>query len=231
MFFLRITFALGLGLLIGCQRRGEPDVTNATSPAVTEADVSPADVSPAAASPAAAEASEIALEVLDRAGFEQFLAKHRGKIVLVDFWATWCVPCMEGFPHTVELSRKYGGQDLVVASVALESPDDREKVLRFLTRQEATFPNFISAYGGADGRAMDEFEINSGTIPTLRLYDRSGAAKQTFGDGLAFTFRRDRSRDPRAAAALRRSRESRPECQLGCGPRGSQVGDRRACPS
>jgi thiol-disulfide isomerase/thioredoxin len=137
--------------------------------------------------PAEAQPPAITVRPLDRAGFADFLLQHRGQVVLIDFWATWCPPCMEGFPESVRLSQKYAQQGLVVASMAIEDLDDQSKVLEFLRTQQADFPNFISAYGGSDGRAMQEFEISSGTIPTLKLYDREGNLRETFGDGLPFT--------------------------------------------
>ena len=171
---------LVMALALGCRP------ANSNAPPASE---SPADDAAAVAQGAVArDVAEVGLTPIDKAGYEQFLAEHRGRVVLVDFWATWCPPCMEGFPDSVRLSDKYGDQGLVVASVALEDLEDQPQVLEFLRQHEATFANFISAYGGSDARSMDEFELSSGTIPTLKLYDRQGNLRQTFGDGLPFTF-------------------------------------------
>jgi len=53
------------------------------------------------------------VEFVDKAGFDQFLAKHKGKVIFVDYWATWCGTCKEQFPHTVELQRKFGDKGLI----------------------------------------------------------------------------------------------------------------------
>src|SRR5688572_13493993 len=52
-----------------------------------------------------APARVVNLRVVDRAGFDAVIAEHRGKVVLVDFWATWCLPCVEQLPHTLEMGQ------------------------------------------------------------------------------------------------------------------------------
>jgi thiol-disulfide isomerase/thioredoxin len=166
---LQSTWLLWVSLAIGCRPTASTvDRPNAPSPAPT--------------------ADSTTLTPIDKAGFAEFLQQHRGRVVLVDFWATWCLPCMEGFPESIRLAQTYRPQGLVVASLALEDLDRQPQVLEFLRSQGGAIPNFISAYGGSDGRAMDEFEIESGAIPTLKLYDRQGQLHQTFGDGSPFTF-------------------------------------------
>jgi len=79
---------------------------------------------------------------------------HRGKVVAVDVWATWCPPCVAKFPHLVALHGKYKDQGLVCMSVSLdvngsfkETEDPRqvgkERALKFLTEKKATFPNYL----------------------------------------------------------------------------------------
>src|SRR5205807_209494 len=46
---------------------------------------------------------------------------NQGRVVLIDFWATTCVPCKQGFPHLLEMQRTYGGKGLVVLTVATDS--------------------------------------------------------------------------------------------------------------
>src|SRR5262245_36708102 len=52
--------------------------------------------------------------------FRELLKKHEGKVIFVDYWATWCGNCMEEFPHTVALANKHKDDGLTVISVALE---------------------------------------------------------------------------------------------------------------
>ena len=124
----------------------------------------PADqTAPSASTPA----SQNPLPTLNRQGFEDFLADQHGKVVFVDFWATWCQPCVKGYPHTQALAEKYRNHDVVIAAISFDELDRRDAVLRFIETHQATFPNFISAYGTASGQSMEEFDIPSGTIPTM----------------------------------------------------------------
>ncbi len=138
-------------------------------------------------SPAPSSASTDSLTVapLDRAAYDAFLLRHAGKVILVDFWATWCPSCLEGFPQTVALHEQYADQGLVVASVAVNEAEEAPQIVEFLQQHAAPFSHFRTAYSGAVN-AMDAFEISSGTLPTLKLYDRSGALRHTFGNGKAF---------------------------------------------
>lgn len=110
------------------------------------------------------------------------IEQHRGRVVLVDFWATWCLPCVEMFPHTVRLHREYSDQGLTVMSVSMDDPESEPEVLDFLVSKGATFPNFISRYG-LGSEAIEAFAIENGTLPYVRIYDRSGTSRYQLAGG------------------------------------------------
>ena len=91
-------------------------------------------------------AGQVTVRIADRQVYEGVLAKHRGKPILVDFWSTWCVPCTEQFPHTVQLHAKYAASGLAVISVSLDEPSDEARVKTFLEKQGATFDNLLSKW-------------------------------------------------------------------------------------
>ena len=112
------------------------------------------------------------------AEFQQLIERERGKIVLVDFWATWCPPCVALFPHTVALQQKYGGRGLTVVTVSMDSPEDEAKVRSFLQSRAATKTlNFIARDGGS-ARAFRDFDIDDGAIPHLKVFDRQGRLRE-----------------------------------------------------
>lgn len=126
----------------------------------------------------------VALRDATHEDFRALLEQHHGKFVFVDYWATWCGNCMEEFPHTVELAKKYPDR-LVVISVAMElDPTDagtRQAVLDFLTKQGAAFDNLLYTADGTTEEAMAGFQIDAGSaLPYFQLYDRDGKLLQSF---------------------------------------------------
>lgn len=123
--------------------------------------------------------TNISVQVIDRAGFDSALAKHAGKVVLVDYWATWCGPCRKKFPHTVSLAKQHKSSGLAVITVSMDDDEDHEDVLKFLTEQQAAFDNLRSKLGKSD-ESFESFGIPGGALPCLRLYDRQGQLIKTF---------------------------------------------------
>jgi thiol-disulfide isomerase/thioredoxin len=101
------------------------------------------------------------------------LAALRGQVVVVDVWATWCAPCLERFPHIVELNRRYRDRHVTVISMNVDDRDDRKAVemaRQFLVKQKATFPNYLM-----DEPILDAFQkLGVQGIPAVFIYDRSG---------------------------------------------------------
>jgi thiol-disulfide isomerase/thioredoxin len=151
-------------LLIGCQAK---DVS-----------VSPRSTQPVTSAPE----PPVTLEVVDEQGFKKVLESKQGEIVLVDVWATWCVPCRTAFPHTVELQQKYAPQGLSVISLSMDEDDAHSEALDFLKSQDARFTNLRSKMGASD-EAIAQFEIDGGAIPHLKLYDRQGNLVKKFISG------------------------------------------------
>ena len=118
------------------------------------------------------------LKPVDRAGFDAVIASHAGKVILVDFWASWCPPCQRAFPHTVDLYGQHRQQGFEVVSVSLDAAMDESKAQRFLQTVGADFDNLISIWGNSL-KSYSEFEIPD-AIPFYTLYDRQGRLRYRF---------------------------------------------------
>ena len=82
------------------------------------------------------------LPLIDLAGYNQVLAKYRGKPLVVTFWATWCEPCRDEFPLLVQLQKQYAPQGLAIFGVSLDDDSDMNLVRRFIARNQPGFPNY-----------------------------------------------------------------------------------------
>lgn len=149
--------------------------------ALTSCERTPAPPAIPAAKPAAAVPAQpgVMIYSIDKAGLDALLMHLPGKVVLVDFWATWCPKCRDDFPHSVELSRKYEKEGLVVVSIACDAKDKIGEIVRFVEEQKATFKHLRAAHGD-DEQTFTEFEIDGGALPHYKLFDRKGKLAKTF---------------------------------------------------
>lgn len=89
----------------------------------------------------------------------------RGKVVLVNFWATWCPPCRKEMPDMESLYQRFGPQGLVILAI---SDEETAKVQPFITEQKYTYPILLDP-----GRKVNELFVVGG-IPKSFLYNRDG---------------------------------------------------------
>jgi len=100
-----------------------------------------------------------------------------GKVVLIDFWATWCGPCREALPHIRKIAQKFDGQPLVVLSISLDK--DEAKWKDFVAKNGMTWMQYRD--GGFDGRIAKQFDVNA--IPATFTIDADGVLEdQHVGD-------------------------------------------------
>ena len=104
---------------------------------------------------------------VDENGGEVRLSDYRGQVILVNFWATWCGPCVEEMPALDRLQGELGGEDFQVVTVSLDrSMDD---VLEFFERMELDNLPIIH-----DVNLASFSQIRTPGLPTSVLYDREG---------------------------------------------------------
>jgi thiol-disulfide isomerase/thioredoxin len=100
-----------------------------------------------------------------------------GKVVLIDFWATWCGPCREALPHIQQIAKKFEGQPLVVLSISLDKDDAKWR--DFVAKNQMTWLQFRDGY--FNGRIATQFGVTA--IPATFTIDADGVLEdQHVGD-------------------------------------------------
>lgn len=138
---------------------------------------------------AIAQAKPISVRVVDKAQYDKIVAASKGSVVVVDCWATWCIPCRKVFPKTVEMSKKFADKGVVVMSLSFDDPvkgQVPDKVKEFLVKQNAQFENMLSSVDlSADG--ADVFDIPGGELPHFKIYGKDGKLFKKFEAETEFT--------------------------------------------
>ena len=112
---------------------------------------------------------------IDLDGLKQRLAAERGRVVVINFWATWCEPCREEFPHLIRFYERHSARGLSLLSVSIDSPRVRDtEVRKFLADQRPPFPVFIKTAGDDDAFINGMDPSWNGALPMTYIYDRQG---------------------------------------------------------
>jgi len=112
-----------------------------------------------------------AFTLTDLSGRPVSLADYRGKVVILDFWATWCPPCKKEIPDFIDLQSQYGPHGVQIVGIALDEPD---KVKAFAQQNGINYPVLLGneaitvTYGGIEG------------IPTTFVIDKKGKIVNRF---------------------------------------------------
>lgn len=100
---------------------------------------------------------------------------YEGKVLVIDFWASWCEPCRVETPHLVELQQRYGAQGLQIVGLNVGGDDDRERVPDYVKEFKVPYPL------GYPGDAMNELYFAADdTIPQTYVFDRKGRLVKHF---------------------------------------------------
>ncbi len=148
-------------------------------PTVSQGDQVPGSL----ASPSLSEAGAVDVRPAAWSDIEAWTQTHKGQVVVVDLWSTWCKPCVREFPHLLEVQTKYGDK-IVCGSVSLdyyggetEVPADvLASVRKFLEEQNAKIANFISL----DGDEATMKKVGVAAIPAVMVFDRDGKLAKVF---------------------------------------------------
>lgn len=127
---------------------------------------------PKAAAPEAA----ITLKVVRYPELVEAVKAQQGKVVVVDVWGTFCIPCKKEFPRLVELHRRYAKDGLVCMSAAVDPPAQREAALAFLKSKGAAFANYLLD----EDPAVWQQKWDLKGVPAVFVFDRAGKRAARF---------------------------------------------------
>lgn len=131
-------------------------------------------VAGASASQAAIQAGASALRIVDGPALKQAVKAQKGKVVVLNVWATWCSPCVEEFPSLVKLDSNYRSKNVVVLAASVDEPSDRQKVTEFLTEQKVVFPVYLRSKGEMEPFVQPVDKKWDGGVPITYVFSRSG---------------------------------------------------------
>ena len=118
---------------------------------------------------AAADKKPSELTLRDLSGKKVQLRDFRGKIVVVNFWATWCVPCREEMPMLVEAEKTWTAKGVAFIAVSLDDAKTKKDIAAFVERYHVDF----SVWSGASADDLDKLRMGQG-VPDTAFVDENG---------------------------------------------------------
>jgi thiol-disulfide isomerase/thioredoxin len=111
----------------------------------------------------------------DTQGQTHVLSEWRGKVLLVNFWATWCPPCVEEMPELVELQNSSEVKNLQIVGIGVDSPSN---IQQFTKKFQISYPILVAGMEGTEiARALGN---QAGGLPFTVLLDSEGRVRQTY---------------------------------------------------
>ena len=123
---------------------------------------------------------------LDETGWERLRAQQRGRVLLVNFWATWCEPCREEFPNLVRLHNTYRSHGLSLVAISMDEPESRPAIEKFLKSQGANFGSYRQQFKDFEALVNSINPRWGGGIPATFLYDQEGRLVKSWQDATTY---------------------------------------------
>lgn len=117
----------------------------------------------------AALGTEVELKLKDLFGTEQTLNQYKGRVVILNFWATFCVPCREEMPDLAAIQNEFAALGVQVIGASTDEIADRPKILQFIKETKVNFPIWM----GATAADMSRFGLGE-ALPGTVVIDKSG---------------------------------------------------------
>ncbi len=120
------------------------------------------------------------MPTVDEAGYAKLLAAQKGKVVLVNFWATWCVPCRAQMPGLAKLEARLKAKGFTLVTISADEPEQEADAQRFLSTAGVKQPTYVRR-AKDDEKFIDAIDPKwGGALPASFLYDRTGKKVRSF---------------------------------------------------
>ena len=125
------------------------------------------------------EDKKINVGLMDANGFQELLNSNKGNVLVVNIWATWCIPCVEEMPDLIKLANYYKDESVKIVAISIDYNDEIEsKILPFIKKQNLNFPVYVNNFKN-DEQFINYFNKDwSGAIPATFVYDKTGNQKE-----------------------------------------------------
>lgn len=120
------------------------------------------------------------LQAVDEAGYQKLVTANRGKVVLVDFWATWCKPCRAEMPELAKLSARLKDKGFQLVTISADEPEKETEAQKFAAQSGITWPAYIRKANDDDKFINSVDPKWSGALPAMILYDKTGKRVKSF---------------------------------------------------
>jgi len=107
-------------------------------------------------------------------GSEKHLSDYRGKVVILDLWASDCPPCLATLPELKKIYESYSRDDLEIISVDVDPSEGADYIKSFIEWFEGNYGVELNWVFGMDDGSISEKYLNEGAIPTVALFDQVG---------------------------------------------------------
>ena len=147
----------------------------------------------AAPAPAGPPAKSAALPAIDAAGLKKQIAAHKGKVVVVNFWATWCGPCKAEFPDLVKLQNANRAKGLELVTVSFDDAKSTPAVKAFLSKNKLATNTFVNKSGPEldegyltllEPKLPDDAAV---AIPRTYIFDKTGKLRKVLTGGQSYS--------------------------------------------
>lgn len=130
---------------------------------------------------AAALSAPPALRPVDEKSYPGLIAAQKGKLLVVNFWATWCAPCREEMPQLAKLAQKYRARGLELVTISCDEPEQAARAVQFLITAGISSANAYIKSTADDDRFISSVDPKwSGALPALFIYDHNGKLMRSF---------------------------------------------------